>query len=760
MPPGHVSTHNLITQKSLGAEVRARWDFAREPIDGRWIASYDATDNLECPLPGVRPAGGGGHATRWIGRGARSIAAPGHNGAMVERRVAVLTMAAYTAVDLVSESPAAAAASDLYIWGSNSNGQLGNGTTTDSPTPSAMTLPSGVSPVAAAAGSDFTLIIGSDGNLYATGGNADGQLGNDTTTDSATPVKVDFPAGVTPTAVAAGQDHSLALGSDGNVYAWGYNGFGQLGDNSVTNSSVPIKVSLPAGVTATAVAAGSYTSEALGSNGQVYVWGDGNGGALGDGSMNETKVPVTASLPAGVTVSAIADGAAHTLAIGSDGNLYAWGDGNMGQLGNGTIGHTVTPVVVSLPAGVSATQIAAGAQHSLAIGSDGKLYVWGYNEYGQLGNGGANDLKTPAAISLAAGVSATAIAGGEDHSLAIGSNGAVYAWGYNANGQLGNGGTTQTNTPVEVSLPATALPATALFAGSSGNDSIAIASPAKAATTTTLSLSASTTTYGQSLTLTATVSPTDGAGSVSFLNGGTPISGCAAQPLAQVGATYQAQCAMSALLPGSYTLTASYGGDSGYLSSGSSSQSVTVNRAPLVVTSSSASMTYGGSVPAVTASYSGFVNGDTSSSLTTQPTCTTTARSSSPVGGYPSTCSGAADPNYSITYAAGSVNVDPAPLSVVASSGTMTYGASAPAISASYSGFVNGDTSSSLITQPTCSTAATSSSPVGNYPSSCTGAADANYSITDVNGMVAVGAAPLVITALSGSTTYGTAPGR
>ena len=186
---------------------------------------------------------------------------------------------------------------------------------------------------------------------------------------------------------------------------------------------------------------------------------------------------------------------------------------------------------------------------------------------------------------------------------------------------------------------------------------------------------------------------------------------------------------------------------------------MTVNQAPLVVTASSASMTYGGSAPAITASYSGFVNGDTSSSLTTQPTCTTTARSSSPVGGYPSTCSGAADPNYSITYAAGSVNVDPAPLSVVASSGTMTYGASAPAITASYSGFVNGDTSSSLITQPTCSTAATSSSPVGNYASSCTGAADANYSITDVNGMVAVGAAPLVITASSGSTTYGTAPG-
>ena len=187
---------------------------------------------------------------------------------------------------------------------------------------------------------------------------------------------------------------------------------------------------------------------------------------------------------------------------------------------------------------------------------------------------------------------------------------------------------------------------------------------------------------------------------------------------------------------------------------------MTVNQAPLVVTASSASMTYGGSAPAITASYSGFVNGDTSSSLTTQPTCTTTARSSSPVGGYPSTCSGAADPNYSITYAAGSVNVDPAPLSVVASSGTMTYGASAPAITRLVLGLrqrghvVVAQHPTDVLDRPP-----PRSSPVGNYASSCTGAADANYSITDVNGMVAVGAAPLVITASSGSTTYGTAPG-
>ena len=154
-------------------------------------------------------------------------------------------------------------------------------------------------------------------------------------------------------------------------------------------------------------------------------------------------------------------------------------------------------------------------------------------------------------------------------------------------------------------------------------------------------------------------------------------------------------------------------------------------------------MTYGGPVPAISPLYSGFVNGDDAASLTTAPTCTTNATSSSPVSGNPyfSSCSGAVDPNYAMTYVRGTVTIGPGQtLTIIASSGSMTYGATPPAITPGYSGFVNGDTASSLTTKPTCTTTATSSSPVSGSPyvSTCSGAVDPNYTIVYVNGSVTV----------------------
>jgi len=173
---------------------------------------------------------------------------------------------------------------------------------------------------------------------------------------------------------------------------------------------------------------------------------------------------------------------------------------------------------------------------------------------------------------------------------------------------------------------------------------------------------------------------------------------------------------------------------------------------PLVITASSPTKVYGAAVPAVTASYSGFVNGDTAASLTTQPTCTTTATASSPVGNYPTSCSGAVDANYTITYVPGTLTVTPVPLTITASSPTMSYGGSVPAITASYSGFVNGDTSAKLTTAPTCSTTAKSSSPVGTYPTTCSGAVDANYTITYVPGKLTVVQGPVLIITASNAT--------
>ena len=181
----------------------------------------------------------------------------------------------------------------------------------------------------------------------------------------------------------------------------------------------------------------------------------------------------------------------------------------------------------------------------------------------------------------------------------------------------------------------------------------------------------------------------------------------------------------------------------------------TITPAALSITANSGSMNYGGAPPLITPIYSGFVNGDTSTSLATAPTCTTTATSTGPVGVYPSTCAGAVDSNYTITYVSGQVTINPAPLTITASSGSYTFGGVVPTITPGYSGFVNGQGAASLTSQPSCSTTATSSSPVASYPSTCAGAVDANYTIGYVNGKITENPAPLTITANSVSITAG-----
>ena len=180
-----------------------------------------------------------------------------------------------------------------------------------------------------------------------------------------------------------------------------------------------------------------------------------------------------------------------------------------------------------------------------------------------------------------------------------------------------------------------------------------------------------------------------------------------------------------------------------------------VDPAPITITASSGMAVYGSAPPSVTPIVSGLQNGEDSSVLGSALTCTTDAVSSSPVGSYATQCSGAADPNYAISYANGTTTITPAPLSITASSGTMTYGGAVPVITPGISGLQNGDNPSVLGAGLTCGTTATSSSSVGSYTSTCSGAVDGNYDISYVNGSVTMTPAPLSITASSGTMTYG-----
>ena len=276
-----------------------------------------------------------------------------------------------------TEAVAGAATSTVgvFAWGSNSAGQLGNGTTTDSSTPGPTALPSGVTPTAVAGagatddpvGSIYAgFALGSDGNVYSWGSNT--ALGNGGGSTGTTPVVVSLPAGVTAKAVSAANGAGFAIGSDGHLYAWGQNTLGVLGDNTCgTNSPTPVQVALPSGVTPTAIAGGYESAYAIGSDGHLYAWGDNYYGELGNGgvssgtcppSTNVSTTPVQVSLPAGVTPTTVAAGGGTGYAIGSDGHLYAWGANGNGQLGDGITANATTPVEVLLPSGVTPKAIA------------------------------------------------------------------------------------------------------------------------------------------------------------------------------------------------------------------------------------------------------------------------------------------------------------------------------------------------------------------------------------------------------------------
>jgi len=328
---------------------------------------------------------------------------------------------------------------EVWAWGANPFGQLGSGAYS-AERERFETVPdfSGVNSLAA--GYYHSLALKSDGTVWAWGADFLGQLGNGETIhlpgmpplpDFGSPEPVQTLELSNAVAVAAGGFHSLALQGSGTVWAWGANWYGQLGDGTTNQQDAPIIVSGLSDVRA--LAGGGYHSLALKNDGTVWAWGRNDFSQLGNDATEQSSQPVPVHGLSGV--AAIAGGLWHSLALKADGTVWGWGRADSDQLGEVTAATLQRPGPIGGLSNVVA--LAAGVSHSLALRSDGTVWTWGGNDSGQLGDGTTYNRSIPAPVEGVSNV--LAVAAGNRFSLALSDDGAVWSWGDNNAGQLGDG---------------------------------------------------------------------------------------------------------------------------------------------------------------------------------------------------------------------------------------------------------------------------------------------------------------------------------
>jgi alpha-tubulin suppressor-like RCC1 family protein len=334
----------------------------------------------------------------------------------------------------------------LWTWGSNNSGQLGINDTTIRNTP-VTTFLGGTNWKSVSGGRYYTAAIKTDGTLWTWGQNSYGQLGINDNTARSTPVTT-FLGGTNWKSVACGYYHTTAIKTDGTLWVWGFNTNAQLGINNTTNRSTPVTTFL-GGTNWKQVAGGGNFTAAIKTDGTLWTWGQNSYGQLGINDTTTRNTPVTTFL-GGTNWKSVACGYDHTTSIKTDGTLWTWGKNATGQLGINNTTARSTPVT-TFAGGTNWKQVAGGRDHTTAIKTDGTLWTWGQNSYGQLGINDTTTRNTPVTTFLG-GTNWKSFDCGDRYAAAIKTDGTLWVWGRNINGQLGINNTTARSTPVTTFL--------------------------------------------------------------------------------------------------------------------------------------------------------------------------------------------------------------------------------------------------------------------------------------------------------------------
>ncbi len=330
---------------------------------------------------------------------------------------------------------------NLWIWGRSTFGELGVNDTTNRSTP-VTTFAGGSNWKQVAGGWNHIAAIKTDGTLWVWGINDYGQLGINDGTNRCTPVTT-FAGGTNWKSVAAGGYHTSAIKTDGTLWTWGRNAYGQLGTNGGGNILTPV-TTFAGGTNWKQVSAGYRYISAIKTDGTLWNWGGNGAGNLGINDTTDRATPVT-TFAGGTNWKQVSSGGYHIAAIKTDGTLWTWGYNVYGQLGTNDTANICTPVT-TFAGGTNWKQV-TGRYSTAAIKTDGTLWTWGYNNFGQLGDNTTTYRSIPV-TTFAGGTNWKQVSHGIIHSAAIKTDGTLWTWGYNGYGQLGINDTTSRSTPV------------------------------------------------------------------------------------------------------------------------------------------------------------------------------------------------------------------------------------------------------------------------------------------------------------------------